>query len=239
VRFPLHFALDLLFPRICPPCGGPLAPGTPTPLCAACHRDLATPLAVGCSRCGVPAAGIALDACAACRVRPPAFATARALGPYVADGAGNVLARVVQQLKYHGGRALAAPLADLLASRYPFALDALLVPVPLHRSRLRSRGYNQALLLARGLARRRGLALAPRLLERTRPTAEHAHLDAAARRRNVREAFRLRAGGALAGRTVVLVDDVLTTGATADACARALHAGGAGAVHVFTVGRTP
>jgi ComF family protein len=146
---------------------------------------------------------------------------------------------VVQHLKYRGARSLARPLAELLAARYAFPADALLAPVPLHPARLRTRGYNQAALLARGLARRRGLALAPRLLERTRPTAEHAHLDAAARRHNVQGAFRVRPSPALAGRTVVLVDDVLTTGATADACARVLVAGGATAVHVFTVGRTP
>jgi ComF family protein len=150
-----------------------------------------------------------------------------------------VLARVVQHLKYRGARSLAAPLAELLAARYPFPADALLAAVPLHPARLRARGYNQALLLARGLARRRGLVLAPRLLARVRPTAEHAHLDAAARHRNVRDAFRVRSGAMLAGRTVVLIDDVLTTGATADACARALRAAGAAPVHVFTVGRTP
>jgi ComF family protein len=157
----------------------------------------------------------------------------------VPDAGGNVLARVVQHLKYRGVRSLAAPLSDLLAARYPFPDDALLAPVPLHPARLRARGYNQALLLARGLARRRGLAIAPRLLARIRSTAEHAHLDAAARHRNVRGAFAVRSGAMLAGRTVVLIDDVLTTGATADACACALRAAGAATVHVFAVGRTP
>jgi ComF family protein len=177
--------------------------------------------------------------CRACLRRPPAFARAVALGPYRADlGNPNVLARTVQCLKYRGHRTLAAPLAALLAARYPFAADALLVPVPLHTARLRSRGFNQALLLARGLARRRSLALAPRLLMRVRPTEEHARLDAEARRRNVRDAFRIRSGTPLAGRSVVLVDDVLTTGATADACARTLRAAGAGRVDVYTVGRT-
>jgi ComF family protein len=170
---------------------------------------------------------------------PPAFHSAYALGPYLPEADGNVLARVVQHLKYRGARALAAPLADLMADRYPFPDDALLAPVPLHISRLRARGYNQALLLARGVARRRHLALAPRLLARTRSTAEHAHLDAAARHRNVRGAFAVRPGPSIGGRTIVLIDDVLTTGATADACARALRAAGATRIHVFTVGRTP
>ncbi len=149
-----------------------------------------------------------------------------------------MLARTVQALKYHGDRSLAGPLAELLASHYPFGDDAILCPVPLHATRLRARGFNQALLLARGLARRRGLALAPRLLARVRPTSEHAGLGAEARRNNVRDVFRVRPGPALAGRPVVLVDDVLTTGATADACARALLAAGASRVDVYTVGRT-
>ena len=95
------------------------------------------------------------------------------------------------------------------------------------------------LLLARGLARRRGLPLAPRLLERTRATSEHAALGAAARRANVRGAFRVQPGCTLAHETVVLIDDVFTTGATASACAEALRAAGARTVHVYTVGRTP
>jgi ComF family protein len=152
---------------------------------------------------------------------------------------GNVLARSIQHLKYHGARGLAAPLAELLSVQYPFGGDVLVVPVPLHVSRLRARGYNQALLLARGLARRRRLPLAPRLLERIRATAEHAALGAAARHANVRGAFRVRPGCTVTGETVVLVDDVFTTGATAGACAEALRAAGAHTVHVYTVGRTP
>jgi ComF family protein len=177
--------------------------------------------------------------CPACIRRPPVFASARALGPYRTGSAdANVLARTVQCLKYQGHRALAVPLAELLASSYPFATDAVVVPVPLHPARLRARGFNQALLLARGLARRRGLVLAPRLLRRVRATTEHAGLGAEARRRNVDAAFLVRPEPAVADRALVLVDDVLTTGATADACARALLAAGARRVDVFTVGRT-
>ncbi len=230
-------ALDLLLPRTCAPCGGPLVLGAASPLCATCTGAVVEPPQAGCARCGatLPAPS---PLCARCLVRPPAFAGARALGPYRAEMPGNVLARVVQHLKYHGARELAAPLAELLSAHYPFASDAVIVPVPLHRSRLRARGYNQALLLARGLARRRGLLLMPHALERTRATAEHATLGAAARSANVRGAFRVRPAIDLAGARVVLVDDVFTTGATAGACAEALQAAGAGAVYVYTVGRT-
>lgn len=234
----LRAAVDLVLPRLCPPCGGTLPAGAPSVLCPVCRAALVAFPAGACPRCaGVTAAPH--EPCAACRAHPPAFLSARALGPYRAGPPGNVLARTVQQLKYHGARALAGPLADALALHYPFAESAVLVPVPLHVSRLRQRGYNQAVLLARGLARRRRLVLAPRLLERSRATAEHATLGAAARRANVRHAFRVRAGARGAPRIAVLIDDVFTTGATADACARALLAAGVRAVHVYTVGRTP
>ena len=233
-----RLALDCLFPRSCPPCSGALAPGAASDLCPTCTAALVSPSPLSCVRCGGAVAAFAA-VCTGCLRRPPAFARAVALGPYRADlGSPNVLARTVQCLKYRGHRTLAAPLAELLAAHYPFAADAFLVPVPLHTARLRSRGFNQSLLLARGLARRRSLGLAPRLLARVRPTEEHARLDAEARRRNVRDAFRIRSGPPLAGRSVVLIDDVLTTGATADACARALLAAGARRVDVYTVGRT-
>jgi ComF family protein len=221
----LRVAFDLLLPRACPPCGQALVPGARSPLCPACRAALAqtTPSGVG----------------AAVRASPPAaLDSAHAAGPYRPGAPDDVLARAVQQLKYHGARNLAVPLGELLAERYPFTGAMVVVPVPLHVARLRTRGFNQAALLARVLARRRRLRLAPRLLERIRPTVGHATLGAAARRANVRGAFRVRPGHSPAGETIVLVDDVFTTGATADACARALRAAGARAVHAYTVGCT-
>jgi len=217
----VRVALDVLLPRTCAPCGRPLDAGAPSPLCRACD-----------------AAILGLAASPGFRALPPPIASARALGPYVGGQPGNVLARTIQHLKYHGARGLAVPLGEHLAAHHPFPADAVVVPVPLHVSRLRQRGYNQALLLARVLARRRGLPLAPRLLERTRATAEHATLGAAARAANVRGAFRIRAGHGVLPDTVVLIDDVLTTGATVAACAEALRAGGVRTVHVYTVGLT-
>jgi ComF family protein len=149
------------------------------------------------------------------------------------------LAVAIQRLKYARRRPLADALGGLLAERYPFAAAALLVPVPLHSTRLRERGFNQAVLLAKCLARARGLCLASRLLVRMRATHAQPGLSADARRRNLAAAFALRPGAAVAGRHVVLIDDVLTTGATADACATALYDAGAARVDVYTVGRVP
>jgi len=145
----------------------------------------------------------------------------------------------IQRPKYARRRALADSLGHLLAERYPFAPDALLVPVPLHVTRLRERGFNQAVLLARRLGRARGLPVENRALVRLRSTHAQPGLGAAARRRNLAGAFALQPGTAVSRRPVVLVDDVLTTGATADACATVLLAAGAARVDVYTVGRAP
>jgi ComF family protein len=149
------------------------------------------------------------------------------------------LAVAIQRLKYARRRALADTLGQLLAERYPFAPTALLVPVPLHLSRLRERGFNQAVLLAHRLGRARGLRVASRALVRTRATRSQPGLAAADRRANLAGAFTLRPDAAVAGHEVVLIDDVLTTGATADACATVLRAAGAERVDVYTVGRAP
>ena len=237
----LNLLLDAVFPADCEACGESLPLGRGPGLCGPCRDAMRPPPAPLCARCGMPlTASDAAPACSGCLRHPPAFATARAAALYLsADGGLNPLAAAVRALKYRQRRNLAPALGGLLAERYPFGPDALLVPVPLHPSRLRDRGFNQALLLARVLGRRRGLDLAPRLLVRTRATEVQAGLPAVERRRNLRAAFALRRPVSLAGRPIVLVDDVLTTGATADACATALRAAGAPRVDVYTLGRAP
>jgi ComF family protein len=180
------------------------------------------------------------DECPACTRRPPAFLRARAAALYLPATAGlNALAAAVHALKYGRRRRVAAALGSLLAARYPYGAAALLVPVPLHLNRLRTRGFNQALLLARALSRGRGLEVAARALIRLRDTHMQPGLSAAERRRNLRGAFAVREPAVVMGRHLVLVDDVITTGATADACAFTLRAAGAARVDVFTVGRAP
>jgi ComF family protein len=237
----LHVLLDGVFPQHCEACAALLPLGHGACLCTRCRTAMAPPPAPLCRSCGVPLAiGGPSDACPICIHHPPAFAAARGAALYLPSAAGlNPLAAAVQGLKYRRRRRLAGALGALLAERYPFASDALLVPVPLHPARLAARGFNQALLLARALGRRRGLRVAPRLLVRTRATEAQARLPAAERRRNLEGAFRVRAPRLCASRSIVLVDDVLTTGATADACARALLDAGATRVDVYTVGRAP
>jgi ComF family protein len=152
-----------------------------------------------------------------------------------------VVREALHALKFRGQRALAVPLGALLveATRagLPGGAPQLLVPVPLHPRRERERGFNQAALLARRVGRAWGCAVRGDVLVRTVATRSQTELDAAARRANVRDAFRARRSALVEGRHVVLVDDVLTTGATLSECARCLRAAGAAAVGALTVAR--
>ena len=234
--------LHALLPAPCLGCVLALPPGpVPFALCRPCRgRLVATPPPGRCCRlCGasLAAPGPARRLCGGCRRAPPAFAGLTAPWAYRSP-----LAEVVQALKFRRlawvGARLAAPLAAELAAR-SVACD-LVVPVPLHWRRRLARGYNQAAALARPLARRLGLPVAGALVRR-RPTPPQTALPRPARRANPRGAFAVpaRHRRRLAGRRVLLVDDVVTTGATLDAAARALLAAGAAEVHAAAVARTP
>ncbi|OGL18649.1 MAG: hypothetical protein A3K12_15250 [Candidatus Rokubacteria bacterium RIFCSPLOWO2_12_FULL_71_19] len=242
----LRAAVDLLFPPICPVCQVRLDAGRRDPLCGSCWERLERIAPPICRLCGLPLGGFAIEPheagggpaphlCGQCRVRPPAYSYARAAARY-----GDVVREAVHAFKFGGKRALALPLGDLLAeTRALLPIDAvdLLVPVPLHRRRERERGFNQSRLLARRVACAWGVPLRADVLARAAATLPQTDLGAAERRANVRGAFALRRPDAVAGRHVVLVDDIMTTGATAGACAALLQEAGAATVGVVTVAR--
>ena len=152
-----------------------------------------------------------------------------ASAPAVAYGA--VARRLALKLKYGGRIGIAETMASLMARSLPDGVD-LFVPVPLHRARLWSRGFNQAALIARALGRRADIAVDVATLVRTRRTEALRGMDGARRRRMVAGAFGVVDRRAVAGRAIVLVDDVYTSGATADACTRALRRAGAASVTI-------
>ncbi len=232
--------LHLLFPTPCHVCRRPLDARRVSDLCGACWDRLERLPLAGCARCGwpFPAAGgrgAAAPLCQRCRETADRFEVARAALLYREEG----VARAAILLVKHGRRrGLLRHLAHLLAEAAPqhLRLDEWdgLVPVPLHWTRRWERGFNQAEILARAVGRRHGLPVLARLLRRVRATPRQSG-DLAARRRNVEGAFAVR--GRVAGRRLLVVDDVFTTGATVDACAAALLDAGAAAVGVLTLAR--
>ena len=229
-------ALDMVLPPRCLSCGLPVAEiGT---LCGPCWTGLTFLSAPRCLICGVPFVFEIPDEtlCGQCQRRPPRYDRARAVLRYDAASRGLVIAFK------HADRTDAAPtFAAWLRRAADGMLDGgpLLMPVPLHPARLRARRYNQAALMTARLARIARLDWSADGLARTRRTRSQGRLGVDERRRNVGGAFALSAAGraAVPGRRVVLIDDVLTTGATVEACARPLRAGGAQAVDVLTLTR--
>jgi ComF family protein len=227
--------LDLLLPPRCLSCG--LTVATPGTLCASCWRGITFLGEPCCARCGYPFAfDIGAEAlCGACAAAPPEFDRARAAMRY--DDASRSL---VLALK-HGDRLHLAPSLAQWMRRAggAFLGEAdLLVPVPLHWTRLFARRYNQAAVLALAIGKGVGVPVSADCLIRRRRTPSQGRKNAAARRRNVAGAFTLRHPHVIAGRRIILIDDVLTTGATVAECARVLKRGGAARVEVLALART-
>jgi ComF family protein len=218
--------LDLLFPPACAACGDGTGSTAAGPFCRVC-RLAVDPVPAGCRRCGLPGPD---PVCGACLVAPPAFDSLAAGGLF-----GGPLADAVHALKYRDRPALARPLGAWLAARAALPPGVVVASVPLGRRRRLARGYDQAALLADAVARAAGRARLRAALRRTRETPPQVGRTRAERARNVAGAF--EASARVAGRDVVLVDDVVTTGATADACAAALKAAGARSVNVLALAR--
>jgi ComF family protein len=229
--------LDFFFPQYCEGCGqssGPYA------LCESCRAAVTAPRSPLCNICGLPFGGSGEGhLCSRCLSRRPQFARARPCTTYdpLAQQEAPVT-RLIHRFKYTPDVTLAPTLGRLLAdcSSLPGPHDVV-IPVPLHPHRLRWRGFNQSLLLARPLGRRRDLRVEPFALMRTRPTPPQVGLNDRERHRNIVGAFAVRNVGAVRGLSVLLVDDVYTTGATVNECAKVLRRAGARQVEVLVLAR--
>jgi ComF family protein len=228
--------VDLLFPPHCVACnrfGGWF--------CAHCMQKIDVIRAPVCRRCGLPLAGTvpaedSLPVCPQC-----SSLTSELDGVCAFAFHGGPLREAIHQFKYRGLRDLAAPLGKLLNEGWvtlpPNDLDVdVIVPVPLHASRIRQRGYNQAALLARELGHHLERPVVEEVLVRVKDTIPQVGLDAQARRDNVHNAFQC-VNGSLAGKRVLLLDDVYTTGSTLEAAAGALRTEGVSLIWAYTLAR--
>lgn len=221
--------LDFALPARCPGCGTIVE--TLDGFCVDCWQQVEW-LGQGCASCGLPLEATDIETCGRCMTKPPRIARTRAAMAY-----GDIARGIVLKLKYSRKVALSRTMARYMAPMLDAADDALLVPVPLHRARLWQRGFNQSTLVARQLAKTTGREARNDLLRRQRRTRPLKGMGASQRRREVARAFAVARPEAVAGREIVLVDDVLTTGSTAEACARTLLQAGAARVQLLCFAR--
>jgi ComF family protein len=233
--------VSVLFPAGCRICEGFLVRASRVPICDACLSSFCSVTHRKCATCGQPLPSLMgteteLVLCPACQQKTYAFERARSYGVY--DGA---LVRAILMLKFEQiqplGGWFAARLAELARAEAPAMAADVVVPVPLHRDREKERGYNQAAAISKPLAKILGLPHQAALLVRTRPRPDKQVLSLEERWASVRGAFATRPGSQVDKLRVLLVDDVLTTGATLDACTRALLDSGATSVVALTVAR--
>jgi len=222
--------LDFALPPRCAGCG--VIVDDVHVFCHECWKQAEFLGGGGCDTCGLPLEATESAVCAVCLAEPPRIARIRSAIAY-----GELARGLAIRLKYGRKVAIARTMARYMAPLIAPDGQAVLVPVPLHRSRLWQRGFNQSVLVANELSRLLGNPTAPMALQRTRRTPPLKGMSVAQRRRTVAGVFRVRQPETVAGKTVILVDDVLTTGSTAEACARTLTRAGAARVELISWAR--
>jgi ComF family protein len=230
LRAATRWALDFALPPRCTGCGTIV--DEVHSFCPDCWKGVEFLGNSGCKTCGMPLQATEQRTCGACLARPPRIARTRAAVAY-----GDLARSLAIRLKYGRKVAIARTMARYMAPLVGDEGDRLLVPVPLHRTRLWGRGFNQSALVARELSRQLGVAAEPLALKRIRRTPPLKGMSPLQRRKTVSGVFRVRNKAAVAGKTVILVDDVLTTGSTAEACARTLKRAGAARVELVSWAR--
>lgn len=236
-RIPHHlsYILNLFFPLLCPVCGEKITEQEEV-ICDSCRQSFYLVTKPICPVCGAGEARINEGRCNHCPKREIYFDAARSVFSY-RGSAGEA----VQELKFHSRTELAPVIGRMvflyLEQDAPELKADGIIPVPLHPTRKRERGYNQSLLIAREVSRLSRIPLADELLIRIKPTKPQSRLDAKERRRNIKNAFGVQNTGEIKGRTFLLLDDVYTGGWTVNECAKVLKEAGASGVVALTVTR--
>lgn len=231
--------LHLIFPAACAHCDTPLWDDPVPFVCRTCWDTLVPIAGPCCPHCGDPfASQVALQhspthECGTCRIKPPAFTQTWSLFPYQSP-----LKEAIILFKYRGKRSLTKPFLQAMIPALPLLPTCdVLIPVPLHRDRLREREYNQSLLLAHGLSKHLNIPLLLSCLLRSRATVPQTSLSKKERFTNLRKAFTIDNVSRIQGQRILLIDDVFTTGTTLHECAKALRKAGSGSVYGLTLAR--
>lgn len=232
-----HFApgiisglVNFIFPSVCPACSKSTDSLSHAPFCKQCWHSIGQYTGPSCRVCGVHLVSAHADRCQHCLEEPPLFVTAHSFTHYE-----GTVASAIHHFKFLGNRRLSKPLSAFLLFYDTENVDVV-VPVPLSPNGLKSRGFNQALLLSRHLCKEKNIPLLMDVLRKIVETPAQVGLSAKERTANVKKAFACM-GRRVTGLNVLLIDDVMTTGATVNACAKQLLLAGAKSVSVLTLAR--
>jgi len=225
----LNKFLNILFPETCPVCKNAATDHKTAPICSDCWQSVSPYEGPMCRRCGKPLVSDVSTTCGECLEDGPAFSYARSFGLYE-----GVLKKAISLLKFYGIKRLSKPLSDIILHIEMPRVDAV-IPVPLHEKRLRQREFNQSALLAKYLAKSLGIVMMLNCLVKVRDTMPQVGLRSQDRRKNIKKAFDIKQRELIEGKNIMLVDDVVTTGATVRECSRILKKAGARNIYVITL----